>query len=90
MCGLRLNSERPCSGFNFYPRSPRYIAPAQARPIIAAIPANIETVGVFVNATLEEIVSAVAASGVGTVQLHGDEPAEFCRQLSSGFPAQAS
>ena len=39
-------------GFNFYPRSPRYIAPAQARPIIAAMPAAIEAVGVFVNATL--------------------------------------
>jgi indole-3-glycerol phosphate synthase/phosphoribosylanthranilate isomerase/anthranilate synthase/indole-3-glycerol phosphate synthase/phosphoribosylanthranilate isomerase len=73
-------------GFNFYPRSPRYIAPAQARPIVAAMPASIETVGVFVNATLEEIASAIAASGVSTVQLHGDEPAEFCRRLKQRLP----
>ena len=73
-------------GFNFYSRSPRYIAPAQARPIVAATPAGVETVGVFVNATLEEIASAVAASGISTVQLHGDEPAEFCRRLKQRLP----
>ena len=68
-------------GFNFYQCSPRYIAPTQVRPIIAAMPVAIETVGVFVNATLEEIASAVAASGINAVQLHGDEPAEFCQRL---------
>jgi indole-3-glycerol phosphate synthase/phosphoribosylanthranilate isomerase/anthranilate synthase/indole-3-glycerol phosphate synthase/phosphoribosylanthranilate isomerase len=73
-------------GFNFYPRSPRYIAPAQARPIIAAIPASIETVGVFVNATVEEIASAIAASGISAIQLHGDEPPEFCRRLKQRLP----
>ena len=94
MCGLtdagdaRLAVELGAAmlGFNFYPRSPRYIAPAQARPIIAAMPASIETVGVFVNATLEEIASAIAASGVNSVQLHGDEPAEFCRRLKQRLP----
>jgi indole-3-glycerol phosphate synthase/phosphoribosylanthranilate isomerase len=73
-------------GFNFYPPSPRYIAPVQARPIIAAISASIETVGVFVNATVEEIASATAASGISTVQLHGDEPPEFCRRLKQRLP----
>jgi phosphoribosylanthranilate isomerase len=72
-------------GFNFYPRSPRYIAPAQARSIIASMPAGIKTVGVFVNAALDEIVSA-AASGISAVQLHGDEPAEFCRRLKQRLP----
>ncbi len=74
-------------GFNFYPRSPRYIAPAQARSIIAALPAAIEIVGVFVNATVEDITAAVAASGVSAVQLHGNEPAEFCRRLKQRLPA---
>jgi indole-3-glycerol phosphate synthase/phosphoribosylanthranilate isomerase len=73
-------------GFNFYPPSPRYIAPAAARPIIAAIPEAVETVGVFVNATLDEIASAVAASGIRAVQLHGDEAAEFCRRLKQRLP----
>lgn len=73
-------------GFNFYPRSPRYIAPAQARRIIGALPAAIEAVGVFVNATVEDIASAVAASGISAVQLHGDESAEFCRRLKQRLP----
>ena len=38
------------------------------------------------NATLEEIASAVAASGISAVQLHGDEPAEFCRRLKQRLP----
>ncbi len=94
MCGLtdagdaRLAVELGAAmlGFNFYPPSPRYIAPAAARPIVAAIPEAVETVGVFVNATLEEIASAVAASGIRTVQLHGDEAAEFCRRLKQRLP----
>jgi len=73
-------------GFNFYSLSPRYVAPAQARPIVAAMPGAIETVGVFVNATLEQITSAVAVSGVRAVQLHGDETAEFCRDLKQRLP----
>ena len=84
--GSRLNSERPCWALTFIRTSPRYIAPAQARPIIAALPAAIEAVGVFVNATVEDIASAVAASGISAVQLHGDEPAEFCRRLKQRLP----
>ena len=73
-------------GFNFYPRSPRYIAPAQARPIISALPAAIEAVAVFVNSTVEDIASAVAASGVSAVQLHGDESAEICHEIKRRLP----
>jgi phosphoribosylanthranilate isomerase len=86
-------------GFNFYRRSPRYIAPAAAAAIVAGLPAGVEAVGVFVNATVDDIVSAVAATGssarslgelerrgIRTVQLHGDEPADFCRQLRRRMP----
>jgi phosphoribosylanthranilate isomerase len=83
-------------GFNFYPRSPRYIEPAAAAEIIAGLPANVEPVGVFVNAAVEEIVSAVAATarefgapgrgGIRAAQLHGDESAEFCRELRRQMP----
>lgn len=73
-------------GFNFYPRSPRYIAPADARLIMAAMPSGIALIGVFVNATLDEIASAVVVTGIGTVQLHGDETAEFCRRLKRRLP----
>jgi len=68
-------------GFNFYERSPRYIAPDAARRIIARLPANATKVGVFVNEPLEEIERIVAKIGLDTVQLHGDEPPETCKSL---------
>ena len=38
-------------GFNFWPRSSRYIAPAKARRIVRRLPKGIAAVGVFVNET---------------------------------------
>ncbi len=58
-------------GFNFYARSPRYLAPEQAAAIRTA--AGVRRVGVFVNearARMEEIARLAA---LDVVQLHGDE-----------------
>ena len=69
-------------GFNFWPKSPRHCSPESAAGIIRALPPFVSTVGVFVNQSREEIEAAVECSGVGLIQLHGDEPPEFCGQLS--------
>ncbi len=69
-------------GFVFWPRSPRFIAPDRAGFIIAELPPEVTTVGVFVNATADEIRSAIDASGITAVQLHGDEPASLAGDLS--------
>jgi phosphoribosylanthranilate isomerase len=59
-------------GFNFYPKSPRYIEPDRAAPILAALPAGVTRVGVFVN----ESGAAIAARlGLDVVQLHGSASA---------------
>jgi phosphoribosylanthranilate isomerase len=69
-------------GFNFYTRSPRYVPPAEARRVVERLPAGVECVGVFVNEAAPEAVERTAReAGVGAVQLHGDESAEFCRAL---------
>jgi phosphoribosylanthranilate isomerase len=68
-------------GFNFWPRSKRYLAPASAREIIARLPPATRTVGVFVDPTRDELLAAIAASGVREVQLHGDEPPALCLGL---------
>jgi len=73
-------------GFNFYGRSPRYIGPQAAAPIIANLPTRVHAVGVFVNASLDEINATVAVSGIHAVQLHGDESAAFCRELQRRMP----
>jgi len=61
-------------GFNFYPRSPRYISPADAARIAAVLPAGVWKVGVFVNATPEEVTGIAKIANLDVAQLHGDEP----------------
>jgi phosphoribosylanthranilate isomerase len=59
-------------GFNFYPPSPRYIAPAAARAMIRRFPPLVITVGVFADEAEAEHVAAVAReAGVAAIQLHG-------------------
>ena len=66
-------------GFNFYRKSPRYISPEFAREIIASMPANVETIGVFVNESDPAVVRKIAnLAGLSSVQLHGDESPDYC------------
>lgn len=70
-------------GFNFYPRSPRYIKPAEARAIACRLPPFTATVGLFVNVgSPGELAETARCAGVRILQLHGDESPEYCRQLS--------
>ncbi len=64
-------------GFVFVQASPRYVSPERARELVAQVPAFVSTVGLFVNASAAEMARAVETSGVGCVQLHGDEPPEL-------------
>ncbi len=59
-------------GFNFYPESPRYVAPAAARAIVAQLPPFVMSVGVFADETDgERVVAVVRKAGVSVIQLHG-------------------
>ena len=64
-------------GLNFWPRSKRYVDSARGAELAAAAraagPAAI--VGVFVDATVEEIAAVHARVGLDVIQLHGAEPA---------------
>jgi phosphoribosylanthranilate isomerase len=68
-------------GFNFWPRSKRYLAPAAARAIVRRLPPLVTAVGVFVDPTREEILAAVDTAGVTMAQLHGDESPELCLSI---------
>jgi phosphoribosylanthranilate isomerase len=72
-------------GFNFYPRSARFIEPEACARIAAALRAehpSIRLVGVFVNATAYEIRATLSGCELDLAQLHGDEPAEMLAQLA--------
>jgi len=58
-------------GFNFYPRSPRYISPERAAEI--ATGAGVRRVGVFVNETRERVAEIARIARLDVAQLHGDE-----------------
>ncbi len=59
-------------GFNFFPRSPRYVTPEQAAALAREVPAGILKVGVFVNESAERIAAVAAKVGLEVAQLHGD------------------
>jgi len=67
-------------GLIFWPRSPRRAAPDIAAEIAAAVKRRVEVVGVFVNATLDEVARTADAVGLTAVQLHGDEGPAFCAE----------
>ena len=68
-------------GFNFYPRSPRYIVAERAQAIIERLPADLLTVGVFVNEELDAVEKTASLAGVSALQLHGSESPEYCKAL---------
>lgn len=65
-------------GLVFYPPSPRSIDIEQARAVVAALPAMVTTVGVFVNPSHEELEAVLARVPLDLVQFHGDETPQEC------------
>jgi len=65
-------------GFNFCRRSPRWITPTDAAPLVRMLPRHVLAVGIFVDPAKGEVRQALEVAGVRLLQFHGDEPAEFC------------
>ncbi|MDO8550547.1 MAG: phosphoribosylanthranilate isomerase [Ignavibacteria bacterium] len=70
-------------GFIFYKKSKRFIEPVKAEKIIAGLSPFTMKVGVFVNASSEEINKTAARLKLNTVQLHGDEIPEIIGKIDS-------
>ncbi len=90
ICGLRrtrdaefLNTYMPdYAGLVFAP-SPRQINLQQAYAIKSLLNPDIQTVGVFVNADLPELLSIVQSGVLDMIQLHGDEDEAYVRALQA-------
>lgn len=76
----RLNPDY--MGFIFWEHTPRSAIGMHASNI-SLLPSTTRPVGVFVNETVESILSTCAAYGIDTIQLHGSETPDMCRQLKS-------
>ena len=70
-------------GFVFAP-SPRRVEPEIAEEIAAALPPEVDRVGVFANQASERIEAVARRVGLSIVQLHGDETPDFARRLAHG------
>jgi phosphoribosylanthranilate isomerase len=72
-------------GFNFYPRSPRYVTPEACARIVEALGerlAGVQTVGIFVNETPGRVRALLAACRLDLAQLHGEELPEALAALN--------
>ena len=92
ICGLKtlpdalaaIEAGADMLGFNFYPKSPRYIAPQACRKITSVLRQKrpeIVLVGVFVNSSVSEVRSILETAQLHLAQLHGDETPEMLAEL---------
>ncbi|MDA1161720.1 MAG: phosphoribosylanthranilate isomerase [Planctomycetota bacterium] len=92
ICGIRdvataeqIVSSRPDAvGLNFFAKSPRCVDRKVAAEISAIVPSEIESVGLFVNHELSDVLDTAQQCGLTMIQLHGDEPPEFLAELQAG------
>ena len=72
-------------GFVFYPPSPRAIDPLKAASLAAGVPAGIVKVGLFVDASDEDIARTLAEAKLDMLQLHGDETPRRVKDVRRKF-----
>lgn len=90
ICGITRLEDAQCAvkhgadaiGFVFWERSARYIRPAEAGAIVAALPPFVTVVGVHVDPTAEWVEETIATARLNLLQFHGNEPPEFCSRFS--------
>jgi phosphoribosylanthranilate isomerase len=71
-------------GFVFAP-SPRVVTPEQVAAIVPKLPPALEKIGVFVDATLQEITSVIESCALTGIQLHFDAPRDLPMRLRLRF-----
>jgi len=70
-------------GFIFYSGSPRYVGGEPDMDLFLNVPSATQKTGVFVNEDPDKILDLTRRTGIDLVQLHGNEPADYCSQLRS-------
>ncbi len=68
-------------GLVFYGPSPRNVSVEQASAVLDVLPPFVTSVGLFVNASVDEIHAVLDSVGLDLLQFHGDESPEFCARF---------
>lgn len=74
------------AGFVFYPNSHRNVTEDEALRLRRSIRISIETVGVFVDAQMDQIVRVYSQNIISIIQLHGCEDHAYIKQLRKLLP----
>lgn len=90
ICGIRTadaaraaaDAGADAVGLVFAPASARCVTMAEAEDVVAALPAFVEPVALFVDVSPEQITVTTLNLGIRTVQLHGGESAGFAAALA--------
>jgi phosphoribosylanthranilate isomerase len=72
-------------GLVFYPKSSRLVDAAVAARIADALPPFVTTVGLFLNAGVDEVRAIIGRVRLDLLQFHGDEDAGFCQLFDKPF-----
>jgi phosphoribosylanthranilate isomerase len=72
-------------GLVFYAPSPRAVTATQACAVVAALPPFVTTVGLFVDASAEEVRAVLDEVPLDLLQFHGDESPEFCARFARPY-----
>lgn len=94
ICGLRtpedisyVNQVSPdYAGFIFVPGRTRYITPQTARELRRQLHPHILSVGVFLDARIEEVLALARQELFTVIQLHGNEPDSYIKALKKSCP----
>ena len=68
-------------GFIFYKKSPRSVTMKTVREIVLELPPFVDTVGVFVDETAEQVNKIADYCNLDIIQLHGDESPTYCKKI---------
>ncbi|MCH9672086.1 MAG: phosphoribosylanthranilate isomerase [Gammaproteobacteria bacterium] len=72
-------------GVNFFPKSPRYVAPESAQGLIEGIAPFVSVVALFVNPSREDVQTVLSRVDIDVLQFHGTETPEFCESFSRPY-----
>lgn len=93
ICGITRTSDALCAvscgadalGLVFVKESPRYVSADIAQEIVSSLPAFVSKVGLFVDASLEEVNSTINQVALDYLQFHGEEDESFCQSFSKPY-----
>jgi phosphoribosylanthranilate isomerase len=71
-------------GFNFYPKSSRFLGLDQAQLLASLVPPPIAKVGILVDATREQLLEILDHVPLDALQLHGSVPESLRHALPEG------